>query len=223
MSENIINKARENSVNNRERKRVAKKRKKMINYVTLLLLIASILTNIFLFKKIDFSNPSTFNETTYGEDYDKEFEDTKKLIELCITQCIREQINEDTDNVKNQNGDATNKYAYNFQSEKYKNLLYESILINDYKVSYNKATIIVNKYNNLPEKAKEAIAIHYGKGWVKFDNNKQTFEKMIGTTLTKENIDAKGRAALAERSVNEMVTAYLDNEYGLENTHGKGL
>ena len=218
MSENIINKARENSVN-RERKIVAKRRKKMINYVTLLLLIVSILANIALAKKIDFSNPHTFDKVTYGKDNDKEFEDVNNIMESCISSCIRAKIKKDTHRVKDANGIDQNKFYYNFTNydDIFSNL---EVTLNTYKMNYNDAQEFSNFINNLSDEEKQAILIYYGTPLIDYDNAKEKFKEHVGKDLIEKGATAQTVEALAENAVHKLTGNYLDN-YWINNSLGR--
>ena len=135
MSEDVIRRAKKNSVN-KESKKVTKRRRKIINYLKTLLLIVSLIANGALAMNMisNNSSPDNFSEVTYGDDYDKEFDDVNELMEACIISCIRTKINKDTHEAKDENGMATGEYYYNFTgdyTEIFSNL---DVLINSYKM-----------------------------------------------------------------------------------------
>ena len=220
MSDTVVERARRNSVN-KERKKVVRRKRKVINYVTLILLIVSILGNMALLKKVDLSNPNNFSDITYGQDYDKEFEDVNALVEACIKKCIQTQIKEDTKRAVDENGIDSGKYYYNFTN--YNNIFSNlEITINEYKMNYSDSQIFNDSISNLTEEEKAAILIYYGTSFVNGDKAKEEFKRHVGDILIDNNISEKAIEALAERAVRELSGNLLDNHW-IDNNLGKGL
>jgi len=220
MKENVIEKARRDSINSK-RKKVVRRRRKIINYVTLLLLIASIITNIALIKNINFNSVKNFNEISYGEDYDKEFESVNTLIESCIKDCIKNQINSDTHRAVDENGIDTGNYYYNFTS--YDNVFSNlEITVNKYQMQYNDTQIFTNSIDNLSEEERASILVHYGTNLINGDNAKENFKNHVGNILKENNISDEMIEALAKGAVKNLSGNLLDSHW-IDNNLGKGL
>ena len=206
-----LEKARRDSVG-KKRSKVKRRNRKIVNYVTLLLLIASLTGNIALLKKIDLNNNKGFNEITYGENYEEEFEDVNNLVEACIKSCIIKQINEDTHRCVDENGIDTGDYYYNFTD--YSNVLKNlNVTINTYKMNMDEEQIFYDSFVNLTEEEKAAILIYYGTGFVDFDNNKERFKKHVGGVLIENNASDQMIEALAKGAVHELTGNLLDSHW----------
>lgn len=220
MKESVIEKAKRDSINSK-RKKVIRRRRKIINYVTLLLLIASIITNIALIKNINFNSIKNFNEISYGEDYDKEFESVNTLVESCIQDCIQTQIKKDTHRAVDENGMDTGNYYYNFTN--YDNVFSNlEITVNKYQMQYNDTQIFTNSINNLSNEQKEAILVHYGTNLIKGENAKENFKNHVGNTITEKNLSNESIEALAKSAVKDLSSNLLDNHW-IDNNLGKGI
>ena len=210
-----IERARQNSVN-KERRKAIRKRRKRVNLIVLILLITSLGININLATKSNSTKYTNFNEITYGEDYDKEFESTNNLIESYIKSCIKNQIKNDTHhNVEN------NQHYYYYNFTDYSNVFRNhSIIINDYKMNLDEAEMFFDYFDNLTEEEKEALLIYYGTEYIDYDNNKENFKEYVGRTLAKNNVSEQTIEALAKGAVNNLTENLLDSHW-ISNSMGR--
>ena len=186
MNKNIINNARRDSIK-KEKKRIIRRRRKIINYIVIAMLIASILTNIFLINKLPPKAPTTLGEITYGQDYNKEFQDTYPIVESYIKSCIIHQISNDTHKIKDENEYPTDDYYYNFTNNYNKELFNNlEILYNQYEIDNLITQKFIECFNKLSDEEIVALILYYGIDYVNYENNKEDFKNRVSKILEKE-------------------------------------